>query len=77
MTVSYASITARHRNGGIRVGIFDEAEKAVGQDKIQEATQDAEKLADKETGDKFDSEISSAGSALDKEIGQQDQQQQQ
>jgi hypothetical protein len=57
------------------MGIFDEAEKAVGQDKIQEATQEAEKFADKETGDKFDSEISSAGTALDSEIAQQEQQQ--
>ena len=57
------------------MGIFDEAEKAVGQDKIQEATQEAEKFADKETGDKFDSEISAAGTALDNEIAQQEQQQ--
>jgi hypothetical protein len=60
------------------VGIFDDAEKAAAKDpnEVQNLTQDAEKFADQETGGKFDSEISDAGSALDKEIDQQDQQQQ-
>ncbi len=63
---------------GARVeGIFDEAEKAAGKDpnEVQDLTQDAEQFADKETGGRFDSGIGDAGSALDKEIDQQDQQQ--
>lgn len=60
------------------MGIFDDAEKAAGKDpnEVQNLTQDAEKTADQETGGKFDSEIGDAGSALDKDIDQQDQQQQ-
>jgi hypothetical protein len=54
------------------VSIFDDAEKAVGQDAIKEATQEAEKFADQETGNKFDSEIQSAGTALDNDIAQQE-----
>lgn len=59
-------------------GIFDDAEKAAAKDpnEVQNLTQDAEKVADKDTGGKFDSEIGDAGSALDKEVDQQDQQQQ-
>jgi para-aminobenzoate synthetase / 4-amino-4-deoxychorismate lyase len=66
------------RMGVCRVGIFDEAEKAAAKDpnEVQNLTQDAEKFADQETGGKFDSEIADAGSELDKEIDQQDQQQQ-
>jgi len=55
------------------VSIFDDAEKELGehQDEVQSLTQDAEKEADKETGDKFDTEVGDAGSALDHEIDQQ------
>jgi len=55
------------------VSIFDDAEKAVGEheDEVQNLTQDAEKTADQETGDKFNSEIADAGSALDHEAEQQ------
>jgi hypothetical protein len=62
---------------GVRVSIFDDAEKAAAQDpnELQNLTQDAEKFVDQETGGKFDSEIASAGSELDKEIEQQGQQQ--
>jgi hypothetical protein len=59
-------------------GIFDDAEKAAGKDpnEVQNLTQDAEKAADQETGGKFDTEVADAGSALDKDIDKQDQQQQ-
>ena len=64
---------------GTHVGIFDDAEKLVNQDEVQDVTQDAEKLADQKTGDKFDSEVTDAGNMADKEIdqdlGQQQQQQ--
>jgi hypothetical protein len=53
------------------MGIFDDAEKLVGQDEVKNLTQDAENYADQETGNKFDSEISEAGTMLDSEIDQQ------
>lgn len=57
--------------------MFEDAEKHVSPDEVQEVTQDAEKFADKETGDKFDSEVADAGNMADKEIDQQMGQQQQ
>jgi hypothetical protein len=61
-------------------GIFDDAEKMAAEhpDQVQNVTEDAEKVADKETGGQYDSEVEKGGSMLDKEIdkqGQQDQQQ--
>jgi hypothetical protein len=55
------------------VSIFDDAEKEMGEhpDEVKNLTQDAEKEADKETGDKFDSEVGDAGSAMDNEIDKQ------
>jgi hypothetical protein len=57
------------------MSLFDDAEKLVGQNEeqkvVQDVTQDAEKVADQETGDKFDSEIASAGTALDNQVDQQ------
>ena len=54
------------------MGIFDEAEKLAGQvggdQVVQNVTQDAEKLADQETGNKFDSEIQDAGTMLDQKL---------
>jgi hypothetical protein len=62
------------------MGIFDDAEKLVGQNEVQDLTKDAENFADQETGNKFDSEITDAGNMLDNQIdqqmGQQGQQQQ-
>jgi len=62
------------------MGIFDDAEKMVGQNEVQDLTKDAENFADQETGNKFDSEITDAGNMLDNQIdqqtGQQGQQQQ-
>jgi hypothetical protein len=55
------------------VGLFDDAEKLVGQDEVKNLTQDAEKFADQETGNKFDSEISDAGTMLDNQIDPQQQ----
>jgi hypothetical protein len=57
--------------------MFEDAEKHVSPDEVQNVTQDAEKFADKETGDKFDSEITDAGNMADKEVDQQTGQQQQ
>ena len=63
------------------MGIFDDAEKLVSQDEVQNLTKDAENYADQETGNKFDSEIADAGTMLDNQIdpqaGQQGQQGQQ
>ena len=59
------------------MGLFDDAEKLVGQDEEKNLTQDAEKFADQETGNKFDSEISDAGTMVDNQLGQQGQQPQQ
>ena len=56
--------------------MFDDAEKHVSDSEVQDATQDAEKLADKETGNKFDSEVTDAGNMADKDIDQQTGQQQ-
>jgi hypothetical protein len=54
------------------MGIFDEAEKLVGQaggdQVVQDLTQEAEKYADEKTGGQFDSEIQDAGNALDQQI---------
>ena len=51
--------------------IFGEAEKLVGQSTedsaIASVTQDGEKFLDSETGNKFDSEITSGGSLLDQQ----------
>jgi hypothetical protein len=55
----------------------EDAEKHVSQGEVQDVTQDAEKVADQETGNKFDSEISDAGNMADKEVDQQTGQQQQ
>jgi hypothetical protein len=57
--------------------MFEDAEKHVSDSEIQDATQDVEKMADKETGNKFDSEVTDAGNLADKEIDQQMGQQQQ
>jgi hypothetical protein len=57
--------------------MFDDAEKHVSQGEVQDVTEDAEKLADKETGNKFDSEVADAGNMADKEADQQIGQQQQ
>ena len=57
--------------------MFEDAEKHVSADEVQDVTQDAEKFADKETGNKFDSEVTDAGNMADKEIDQQKDQQQQ
>jgi hypothetical protein len=57
--------------------MFDDAEKHVSDSEVQEATQDAEKMADKETGNKFDSEVTDAGNMADKDIDKQTGQQQQ
>jgi hypothetical protein len=58
--------------GAMHVGLFDDAEKLVGQgtedNMVADLTQDAEKLVDNETGDKFDSEVQSGGNALDSQI---------
>jgi hypothetical protein len=59
------------------MGIFDDAEKLVGQNEVQDLTKDAENFADQETGNKFDSEIADAGNMLDNQIDQQTGQQQQ
>lgn len=69
--------------GAFSVGIFDDAEKLAGQDTggtegtggtensaVSDLTQDGEKLLDNETGDKFDSEIQSAGTTLDQQADQ-------
>jgi len=58
------------------MGIFDDAEKLVGQDEVQNLTKDAENVADQETGNKFDSEVTDAGNMLDSQIDQQTGQQQ-
>jgi hypothetical protein len=47
--------------------MFDDAEKHVSDSEVQDVTQDAEKMADKETGDKYDSEVQDAGNLADKE----------
>ena len=57
------------------MGIFDDAEKLVGQNEVQDLTKDAENFADQETGNKFDSEITDAGNMLDNQIDQQTGQQ--
>ncbi|HXC81630.1 MAG TPA: hypothetical protein VNV62_07220 [Trebonia sp.] len=57
--------------------MFDDAEKHVSDSEVQDATEDAEKMADKETGDKFDSQVQDAGNMADKEMDQQRGQQQQ
>ena len=53
------------------MGLFDDAEKMVGQSKedtaVTDLTQDGEKFADQETGGKFDSEIQSGGNELDQQ----------
>jgi hypothetical protein len=53
------------------MGLFDDAEKMVGQSTEDNAlsglTQDAEKLLDSDTDNKFDSEIQSGGSMLDQQ----------
>ena len=61
------------------MGLFDDAEKLAGEhpDEVKNLTQDAEKFADQETGNKFDSEISDAGTAMDNQFDQQPQDQQQ
>ena len=61
------------------MGLFDDAEKLASEhpDEVKNLTQDAENFAGQETGNKFDSEISSAGTMLDNQIDQQGQQQQQ
>ena len=48
------------------MGIFDDAEKLVGQDEVQNLTKDAENVADQETGNMLDSQI-------DQQTGQQQQ----
>ena len=57
--------------------MFDDAEKHVSDSEVQDATQDAEKMADKETGNKYDSEVTDAGNMADKDIDKQTGQQQQ
>ena len=56
------------------MSIFDDAEKLAGQaggdQVVQDLTQDAENVADQDTGGKFDSEIKDAGSALDQQVDQ-------
>lgn len=56
------------------MGLFDDAEKMVGQSTEDNAvsglTQDGEKFLDNETGNKFDSEITSGGDMLDKQADQ-------
>lgn len=57
------------------MSLFDEAEKdaekMVGQSKedaaVANVTQDGEKFLDQETGNKFDSQIQSGGTALDQQ----------
>ncbi len=61
---------------GYGMGIFDDAEKLAGQGEVQDLTKDAENVADQETGNKFDSEITDAGNMLDNQIDQQTGQQQ-
>lgn len=62
------------------MGLFDEAENLAGQADgaaggqaaadglVGDVTQDAEKLLDNETGNKFDSEIQDAGTMLDQKL---------
>jgi hypothetical protein len=62
------------------VGLFDEAENLAGQADgaaggqgaadglVGDATQEAEKLLDNDTGNKFDSEIQDAGTLLDQKL---------
>jgi hypothetical protein len=68
------------------MGLFDDAENLLGQggqgdqgdqagqsgedSVVQDITQQGEKLADNETGGKFDSEIQDAGNMVDKEVDQ-------
>jgi hypothetical protein len=65
------------------MGLFDDAENLLGQggqgdqagqsgedSAVQDITQQGEKLADNETGGKFDSEIQDAGNMVDKEADQ-------
>jgi hypothetical protein len=59
-------------NGGISVGLFDDAEKLVGSgtedNVVSSLTQDGEKFLDNETGGKFDSEIQDGGNMLDQQV---------
>jgi hypothetical protein len=54
------------------VGLFDDAEKLVGQstedNAVSSLTQDGEKFLDNETGNKFDSEIQDGGNTLDQQV---------
>jgi hypothetical protein len=56
------------------MGLFDDAEKLVGQggedSVVQDITQQGEQLVDNETGGKFDSEIQDAGNAVDQQADQ-------
>jgi hypothetical protein len=56
------------------MGLMDDAEKLAGQgaedNVVSDVTKDAEQFADKETGDKFDSEIQDAGNTLDQDADQ-------
>jgi len=54
------------------MGLFDDAEKLVGQGTedslVQDATKEGEQFLDNETGNKFDSQIQDAGNALDQQV---------
>jgi hypothetical protein len=58
--------------GAFQVGLFDDAEKLVGQGTEDTAvaglTQQAEQFLDSETGNKFDSEIAAGGTMLDQQV---------
>lgn len=56
------------------MGILDKVKKVMTPDRVQKGTQAGEKLADKETGDKYDDQISKGGDMLDKEIDERNQQ---
>ncbi|MGO8883470.1 MAG: hypothetical protein ACLPUO_18085 [Streptosporangiaceae bacterium] len=54
------------------MGLLDDAENLASKDpnEVKNLTGDAEQAADKETGGKFDSEISDAGTKLDDQLDQ-------
>jgi hypothetical protein len=62
-----------YRDRGRFMGLFDEAEKLVGGQSVedslvQKATQEGEQFLDQETGNKFDSEIQAAGNFVDQQV---------
>ncbi len=58
--------------GVVLMGLLDDAENLASKDpnEVKNLTGDAEQAADKETGGKFDSEISDAGTKLDDQLDQ-------